>query len=379
MLLSTALLSSCSQVKLADNALNTSDYCQIENVIFAAQALNMRRISNTAPEGMSLCFDPLCTHDEAAFCAELKYAVSVVTEGKRLYVKNLYPLLGKAQITSLKPDGSERKTLCEFSYCDGLVTKISTDGKYVYFVEGLYKDPEAHGGDSYGVPMRVPCGGGDAEAFLDGEYTAFAQIYADKKNYYVLDNGMLSVIDRKNGERIDAQLPTSEVSDLILHDGNVYLYGIAEYHEYQINCRFEFQRKGLWKWNGTEFEAVLSDIDQLVWDTDGVWYTQMLAEEDFVLVGSSEHYDGRGQSSYDFVRTWTGEVVYYDLSSGEKTVYKSDNINLKIEPKGVASGYIIAAVCDYTKLSVEYEYVNLKPNANGTISICEAVNNESEM
>lgn len=105
----------------------------------------------------------------------------------------------------------------------------------------------------------------------------------------------------------------------------------------------------------------------------------MLAEEDFVLVGSSEHYDGRGQSSYDFVRTWTGEVVYYDLSSGEKTVYKSDNINLKIEPKGVASGYILAAVCDYTKLSVEYEYVNLKPNADGTISICEAVNNESDM
>jgi hypothetical protein len=134
----------------------------------------------------------------------------------------------------------------------------------------------------------------------------------------------------------------------------------------------------LWKWNGTAFETVISDVDQLAWDEGGVWYTPMLPIEEFELIGSKESYDGKGQSLYDFIRTWTGELVYCDLATGEKTVYRTDSKNLKIEPYGVANGYIIAAVNDYSKLGFTYDYVNLKPEEDGTVTVHEAIKVERE-
>lgn len=368
------LLCGCgSSIGITENCLNTPAYCQIDNTIYLDWASDLRRLSTASPEGMSLCFDPLCTHSKEEFCAEMSGVSSVVTDGERLYIKEI-----GGRITSLNTDGSERRTLAEFSVCNGLVTDISTDGQYVYYVEGLYRNPDDHEGDSYGIAMRVPCGGGEAEAFLDVEIGAYATIFADEENYYITDNGQFTVIDRKTGARTDVPLPAPDAYGLVLHGGNVYLHAIAEYHEYKINCRFNFARKGLWKWNGAAFEPVISDIDQLAWDTDGVWYTKMLPVEDFVLLGSKESYDGKGQSLYDFIRTWTGELVYHDLATGEKTVYRTDSENLKIEPYGVANGYIIAAVNDYSKLGFTYDYVNLKPEENGTVTVHEAIKIESE-
>ncbi|MGM9652111.1 MAG: hypothetical protein ACI3XP_00545 [Eubacteriales bacterium] len=372
------LLTSCTQTyTVPDNARNTPAYCQIDNTVYMDWAGNLRRISNSTPEGMSLCFDPLCTHSKEEFCAEINNVCSVVTDGERLYLKT--HSYGTATITALNTDGSGRETLCEFSMCNGLVTNISTDGKYVYFVEGLYKDPTDTEGDSYGVPRRISCKGGDAEAFLDIETSAYAEIYADADNYYITDNGLFSVIDSRDGSRMDAPMPTSDTYGVILSDGNVYLYGTEENHDYKINTQFYFARNGLWKWNGAEFDVVISDIDQLAWDDGGVWYTPMLPEEEFVLVGSKESYDGKGQSLYDFIRTWTGELVYHDLATGEKTVYRTESENLKIEPYGMANGYIIAAVNDYSKLSFTYEYVNLKPEADGTVSVHGAIKASEEI
>ena len=376
----TALLFLCGcadTYTVPENALNTPAYCQIDNTVYMDWAANLRRFSNSTPEGMSLCFDPLCTHSKEEFCAEMSGACSVVTDGERLYLKT--HSYGTATITALNIDGSGRETLCEYSMCNGLVTRISTDGQYVYFVEGMYRDPADTEGDSYGVPMRISCRGGEPEAFLDMEVSAYAEIYADAENYYITDNGLFSVISRKDGTQTDIPLPTPETYGLILHDGNVYLYGIAEYHEYQINSRFNFARKGLWKWNGTAFETAISDIDQLVWDNGGVWYTPMLPVEEFELIGSKESYDGKGQSLYDFIRTWVGELVYHDLATGEKTVYRTDSKNLKIEPYGMANGYIIAAVNDYSKLGFTYDYVNLKPEENGTVSVHAAIKSEREI
>jgi len=369
------LLCSCgSTYTIPENVHNTPAYCQIDNTIYTDWAADLRRLSNSTPEGMSLCFDPLCSHAKEDFCAEMQGVCSVVTDGERLYIKT--HSYGTATITAINTDGSGRETLGEFSMCNGLVTNISTDGRYVYFVEGLYRTPNDTESDSYGIPKRISCKGGDAEAFLDIEVSAYAEIYADGDSYYITDNGLFSVIDRKSGERTDVPMPTPDTYGVILHGGNVYLYGTAENHEYQINCHFVFARKGLWKWNGAEFETVISDIDQLIWDDGGVWYTPMLPEEDFVLVGSKQSYDGKGQSLYDFIRTWTGELVYHDLAAGEKTVYRTDSENLKIEPYGMANGYIIAAVNDYTKLNFNYDYVNLKPETDGTVTVHEAIKTE---
>ena len=56
----------------------------------------------------------------------------------------------------------------------------------------------------------------------------------------------------------------------------------------------------------------------------------------------------------------------------------TDSKNFKIEPYGIANGYIIAAVNDYSKLSFTFEYVNLKPEENGTVTVHEAIKVERE-
>ena len=146
----------------------------------------------------------------------------------------------------------------------------------------------------------------------------------------------------------------------------------------KINGRFTFVRRALWKWNGTDFEEIITDIDQMVWDKNGVWYIPMLDTKDFILVGSKEEFDGAGTSMYDFIRTWTGEVIYHNLETGEETVYCHENVNLKIEPIGVSNGYIIAAVNDYSTLTIPYEKVNLKPEPDGTISVYGAIKARTE-
>lgn len=371
------LLSGCTaDYSVTENCINTTTGCRIDSTIYANYGVSLCRFSPAFPEGTSLCFDPLCSHSDEEFCAELSMVSSVVSDGERLYVKT--HSFGMAQITSLGIDGSGRKTLAEYSMCDGLVTGISTDGQYVYYVEGLYRDSDSRNGESYGVPMRISCDGGEPEAFLDGEYGAYAEIFADAENYYITDNGLFHVIDRKTEEVQTVNLPTADTDGIVLLGGNVYLLGITDIHDYQINCRFTFSRRALWRWNGAEFEKVITNIDQLVWDEDGVWYTPMLPVEDFVLLGSKESYDGQGMSLYDFIRTWTGELIHHDLAAGEKTVYHHENVNLKIEPVGVSNGYIIAAVNDYDTLTLTYDKVNLKPEADGTVTVHEAIKAERE-
>lgn len=366
------LLCGCTPTyTIPDTCINEIGGSLVENTIYTAYAANLRRFSTAVPEGMSLCFDPLCSHTKEDFCAEMSSVCSVVSDGERLYVKTYG--YGMAQINALNFDGSGRKTLCEYSMCDGLVTDISTDGVYVYYVEGLYRDAEDRNGESYGVVMRVPCDSGDPEAFLDIELSAYAEITADAKNYYITDNGQFHVIDRKSKEVQSVRLPTPDPDGIVLHSGQVYLYGVTDLHDYEINSRFLFMRRALWRWNGTAFETVITDIDQLVWDTDGIWYTKMLPVEDFVLLGSKESYDGKGQSLYDFIRTWTGELIHYNLATSEETVYRHENVNLQIEPVGVSNGYIVAAVNDWSKLGFTYDYVNLKPEADGTVTVQEAM------
>lgn len=376
-IIAVLLLCGCSQeIILPENCLNTTFYCQIDQTIYRDYGSVLRRFSTMFPEGNSLCFDPLCTHTEEEFCGEIHGVCSTVTDGERLYFKTFG--FGRAQITSLGMDGSGRRTLCDYSMCDGLVMDISTDGQYVYYVEGFYRESGNRDGESYGVPMRVPCGGGEPEAFLDGEYSAYAEIYADAENYYITDNGYFHVISRNTEEVLTVRMPSADTDGIVLHKGNVYLFGITNFHDYEINCRFTFVRRVLWKWNGTDFEKIITDIDQMVWDKNGVWYIPMLDTKDFILVGSKEDFDGAGTSMYDFIRTWTGEVIYHNLETGEETVYRHENVNLKIEPIGVSNGYIIAAVNDYSTLTIPYEKVNLKPEPDGTISVYGAIKARTE-
>lgn len=388
LLIACLFLASCGG-GIPENCLNTPAYCQIGGTVYREYGPTLRRFSAACPEGMSLCLDPLCSHDTV--CPESIHIYHTASDGEYIYARGVsYSCDGGMFMKTAEDNGNiymmnavyridlssgGMKQLAEFSTVGGEVTGISTDGEYVYYVEAFYSES----GEPYGVPMRVPCGGGGAESFLGGEYTAYAEIYADRYNYYVTDGGCFTAIDRKNGEKVSAELPCIEAYGVIFHGNDVYLYGLEDIYEYEANCRFLFTRMALWRWNGADFDRVVGDIDMMVWDEDGVWYTPMLPEDEFELIGTAESYDGRGMSPYDFVRTTSGELVHLNLSTGEKQVYAMGSRNLKIEPIGVSNGYIIAACSDLNRLDFEYEYLNLKPEADGTVSIYKAIRPDSEV
>lgn len=257
--------------------------------------------------------------------------------------------------------------LVEFSTVNGQPTGFSTDGKYLYYVEAYYKQSDD---GSYGIPKRVPVSGGKGEEFLDGDYTAYASIYADSDNYYILDDGFMTQINRDNTKTARTALPCLDYSGLVIHDG-VYLVGIENTHTYEGNSRVEFERLALWHWNGETFEKLISDIGQLVWDDGGVWFTRMLPESEFVAVGTTETYNGKEMSLYDFVRYLSGELYYHDLTTGEVTAYNLGNPNLTVEPIGVSNGCIIAACNDLSEFDFNYRYLNLTPEPDGSISYSE--------
>lgn len=388
LLLVCLLLSSCSG-RIPADYLNTPAYCQIDGTVYREYGPTLRRFSAACPEGMSMCLDPLCSHD--AVCPESIHTYHTVTDGEYIYVRGVsYSCDGGRMFMKTAEDNGNiyamnavyridlssggMKQLAEFSTVGGEVTGISTDGEYVYYTEAYFSES----GGTYGVPMRVPCRGGGADTFLVGEYTAYAEIYADSDNYYVIDEGCLTVIDRENEKKLSVELPCAESYGLIFHGDNVYLYGLEDIYEYEVNCRFLFTRKALWEWNGTDFDKVIGDIDMLVWDEDGVWYTPMLPEDEFELIGTAESYDGRGMSLYDFVRTTSGELAHLNLSTGESKKFSLGNRNLKIEPIGVSNGYVIAACSDLNRLDFEYEYLNLKPEEDKTVTLNGAIKPEQE-
>ena len=107
------LLCGCAETyTIPDTCVNDIGGCRIENTIYTNWGPSLRRFSTAVPEGMSLCFDPLCSHAKEDFCAELSSVCSVVSDGERLYVKTYG--YGMAQINALNFDGSGRKTLCEY-------------------------------------------------------------------------------------------------------------------------------------------------------------------------------------------------------------------------------------------------------------------------
>ena len=74
----TALLLLCGcadTYTVPENALNTPTYCQIDNIVYMDWAANLRRFSNSTPEGMSLCFDPLCTHSKEEYARKCRVPV----------------------------------------------------------------------------------------------------------------------------------------------------------------------------------------------------------------------------------------------------------------------------------------------------------------
>ena len=66
------------------------------------------------------------------------------------------------------------------------------------------------------------------------------------------------------------------------------------------------------------------------------------------------------------------DAVQYELGKGLEDGFQ-------LYTKVLTNGYIIAAVNDYSKLSFTFEYVNLKPEENGTVSVHEAIKSEREI
>ena len=366
------LLCSCgSKIGIPDNALNTPLYCQINDTIYMSLYGDLRAVNNAIPDGFSLCFDPLCDHSRDTMCANMN-THTVITDGKRLYVRE------GEKIYSLNPDGTDIRYVADDYNVGGIMTGFSTDGENLYYVNGLYNSDNREESDSYGVPMTVPCKGGIPKKLAEGDFSAYATAYADEKNYYIADIGTFTVIDRKTEDRVTVPLEAEHCIGMYMTGGKAYVYVIENYHPYEINSKFNFQRNALLKWDGEELVPVISDIQKIVFDHEHAWYIPMLEVEDFELIGTKDTYDGRGMSAYDFIRTWENKLICRDLTTGKETVYTFDNPNLSIEPFGMAGGYIIAMICDFSTLNFNYSSMNLKPEADGTITLHDAIKAERE-
>ena len=69
----TALLLLCGctpTYAIPDTCINEIGGSLVGNTIYTDYAANLRRFTTAVPEGMSLCFDPLCSHAKEDFCAE---------------------------------------------------------------------------------------------------------------------------------------------------------------------------------------------------------------------------------------------------------------------------------------------------------------------
>ncbi len=393
-LLTLLILTSCESAGIPSaetqkNYINTPMYCQIDETIYERHGAKIRRCSNSFPEGNSLCLDPLCRHYDS-ICAEKLDSMDFVTDGEKLYIhsNSYYKSSGGSIMTNspkddnklirldavyrLDPSTGEIKMLVEFAAANGLNTCISTDGEYIYYVEAYLKDENlGENSGTYGIPKRVPCKGGKPEEFLEGDYSAYAVVYADRENYYVTDEGMFTQVNRKTGEKINIPQPGVYAHHIVFHNGVVYLDGVKDETNHITNMC-------LWKWENGTFTEAVSDIasSNLGWDEGGVWYQKLLPEDEFVMLGSKEVYDGRGMSMHDFVRTFDGMLYYHDFATGEETAYSLGNENLGVSPIGVSNGYIIASCIDLSKLEYKYETKNLKPEPDGTVSFHGAITAE---
>jgi hypothetical protein len=186
-----------------------------------------------------LCRDPLCSHDSTdSLCPSSTnlWLKTVVTDGEKLYINALNPLLTDEnatmyrQIFSVNQDGSDFELLHTYDATGNSSPNMQYADGYLYFQQGYYNenyDPmEEHVSSDVQSSrfMRIPTDGGKAEAVLDEGLSIGTAFFVDGENYYLIthdDNGVTQ-LDIMNPE-------TKDVTENVLPEAMGKFFEITVY------------------------------------------------------------------------------------------------------------------------------------------------------
>lgn len=246
-LLAALLLTSCTAKTPPQDYFNTQDGCMLGNTHyynFAGMDIQLWNPAWDEPmEG--LCRDPLCTHDSTdSLCPSSTnlWLKTVVTDGEKLYINALNPLLTDEnatmyrQIFSVNPDGSDFKLLHTYDATGNSSPNMQYADGYLYFQQGYYNenyDPTAEHVSSDVQSsrfMRIPTSGGKAEAVLDEGLSIGTAFFVDGENYYLVthDENGVTQLDIMNPETKDVTenvLPEAmgKVFEITVYSGKTWL------------------------------------------------------------------------------------------------------------------------------------------------------------
>lgn len=241
--------------------------------------------------GMSLCTDPLCTHDsEDGLCpaSTWLWMKTVVSDGRRFYLSAANPTLTDKngtlyrQIFSMDPDGSNFTLLHTYAFSANSSSYLQYADGYLYFEQGFYPD-----GDSYGLQqayiMRIPVEGGRAERVFPEPMDVGSVFFADGDHNFLFcpdESGELRmrIIHRESGTVTEdaAAGVKGRLTEITVYGGNTYLQTAeavtvlcpaetGDEHEYRETLRHLYVlRDGVWVpvWEGAE-EYTFGD---------GIWF-----------------------------------------------------------------------------------------------------------
>ena len=240
-LLAALLLTSCTEKTPPQDYYNTEEGCLLGTTHYQHMTAMDIQLWNPAWDSPmeGLCRDPLCSHDSTdSLCPSSTnlWLKTVVTDGEKLYINALNPLLTDEnatmyrQIFSVNPDGSDFKLLHTYDATGNSSPNMQYADGYLYFQQGYYNenyDPmEEHVSSDVQSSrfMRIPTIGGKAEAVLDEGLSIGTAFFVDGENYYLIthdDNGVTQ-LDIMNPE-------TKDVSENVLPEAMGKFFEVTVY------------------------------------------------------------------------------------------------------------------------------------------------------
>ena len=321
------LLSGCDEAP-AQDYFNTEEGCLLGTTYyhnFAGMDIELWNPAWDAPmEG--LCRDPLCSHDSTdSLCPSSTnlWQKTVVTDGQRLYLNTLNPLLTDQggimyrQIFSVNHDGSEFKLLHTYDATGNSSVFMQYADGYLYFQQGYYNekyDPmEEHVSSDVQSSrfMRIPTDGGKAEAVLDDGLSIGTAFFVDGENYYLVthdDNGVtqLDIMNPETKDVTENVLPEAmgKHFEVTVYSGKTWLTASDALYV---------------KENGT-FTKICEGKSDYTFG-GGIWYPE---QADPVYVGTKEMPTGApgGETApYDYYVEATTKLCHIDPDDYSVTEY----------------------------------------------------------
>ena len=255
--LAALLLTSCTAKTPPQDYFNTQDGCMLGNTYYQHMTAMDIQLWNPAWDSPmeGLCRDPLCSHDSTdSLCpsSTILWLKTVVTDGEKLYINALNPLLTDEnatmyrQIFSVNPDGSDFKLLHTYNSTENSYIFMQYADEYLYYQEGYYNenyDPTSEYVSSDVQSqriMRISVNGGKAEEVLDIALPIGCVFYPDGENYYLItydDQGVsqLDMIDPKTKAISENILPEArgKYFEITLYAGKTWLTASDELYVYE--------------------------------------------------------------------------------------------------------------------------------------------------